>query len=181
MKTFAIVLVTIFVTFSVHAADNEITKHEKAAQDFSFEKTKLGTSLAEFKKRFPKAELLLEHKDKKFGVVAYAQLSEAGPVCGYYFFEGRLFKIRVPYTDVDALGGLSGLIERLVEKYGKADGATNDKESSKMTMYWMFSKVNRFIELEATDSLAGLLVVDTKAYDKLAEKKKKSSKLGIDN
>ena len=159
----------------------KLDKKEVTARDFSFEKTKLGTTLEEFKKRYPDAREV--ESDKKLGTVLLGQQAESAHICGYAFFDGKLYEMRIAYNskDIEKMGGFTVLTDRLVSKFGKAHDGKVEEDPFKVKMVWEFPNADRFIVLNVDDELARLDVTDIKLYGELNEKQKKAAKTGFDD
>jgi len=167
------------------ACGEDPTEAEKAARDFAFEKTKLGTSLTDFKKRFPTAELIKENSDPKLKLACYMADANSATFCGYYFLDDKLYEMRIGYVarTVNKLGGWEVLLEKLVEKFGKLKDGDYEVKSDplKVSGIWRFPKVDRAVSIEASPKFVGIEVTDLALLKEVQQRKKKAAKTGFDD
>jgi hypothetical protein len=79
---------------SVAYGDEVPSAKEKAARDFAFERTKLGSSYDDFVKRYPKAFKLEKQCDPRIDLMVYLVEAQSASAASYAFFEGRLYEIK---------------------------------------------------------------------------------------
>lgn len=104
---------------ALHAADEkELSAHAKAARDFSFDGTKMGTSIEEFMKQHPNATEFKE-TDRKAGLVCLGTKSDVALGCTYRLFDGKLYEFRIIYEakDVAKIGGPDVFAKRLSDTF----------------------------------------------------------------
>jgi hypothetical protein len=191
--SFALIAAGLVTTADDKPTDQEkgLSDQEKAAKDFAFEKVKLGITLAEFKKRFPKATLNEDRRtgsDPKLKLVYYAADSESANACGYLFLDGKLFGMRIWYDvkTTDKMGGWIVILDKLKDKFGKVEDAhvtfVFEEKPLKVDATWSFPKVEREIHFWVGDDKATWIdVMDTKLVRELNARRKKVYKTGFDD
>lgn len=154
-----IVLTILCLCSSVKA--DELTKAEKAARDYSYKKLTFGTSLEEFKRRFPTA--LLMESDESSGTIAYTVFQMKGKtllrVVRVEFFRGKLHSLMFMILP-DALSKIGGrrVFEKMVqETFGAPDASKGD------THQWNFPSVKRVVTYSLDHGIAGFTVLNTSA------------------
>ena len=124
--------------------------------------------------------------DTKLDLKAYDLQNVPGiTLVGFYFFEGKIYAIRMAY-DVAAtnrLGGWDIVVGKLVDRFGKADGnskGTNVTEKDQIaSFFWNFSSVSRYIEVGVQTQYMYVEFTDTDLFQKLQDKKKALLDLGF--
>lgn len=176
LKSAAFVLV--LVGMPVAAAE----KHDKAAQEFKFEGIGFEATLAQFKEKYPDATLDKKATNETLDIVVLdlkqvpsAQLAE------YTFFEEKLLSIKVFYTadDFKKNGGLELFFHTLKERFGEWDKDSPGLAEGKFQAFWVFPKVNRYIEFLMNNERGIFHVVNSKLAAELLDKKKKHADFGF--
>jgi hypothetical protein len=185
MRTlFGVVWICAVLTAAAARGD-DLTDQEKAARDFAFEKTKLGISLVDFKKRFPKAQLNEDSTDPKLKQVGYIAEAASASGCQYAFLDDKLYQLTIAYSTekVDKLGGWRVLLEKLTDKFGKCDEGDLEITTKplKVNGVWRFPKVDRRIYFSVESTHAGIMVTDVVLERELDQRKKKAAKTGFDD
>jgi hypothetical protein len=173
--------VVMSLTTYLQADDKELSAYAKAARDFSFEGTKMGTSLADFKKKHPDAIDQSTYSDSKVGAVCLGAVADAASACSYSFFDDKLYQVQIHYEakDVARIGGKAVLINRLMDKFGP--NPVTIKEKEKDVFGWVLHDVNRAVTLiDRPNGTVSLGVTDTKLDSEVMAKKAKSGKTGFD-
>jgi hypothetical protein len=167
-------------------ADGRTEEQTKAAKEFKFEGVSFSTTLEEFKTAHPDAELQAEDSDKKIRLEVYLADSEAASILMVKFFDGQLMEMRILYDvkKVNKIGGWEVLLERLVDKFGKADADSlgYDKEEKKAQLDWTFKKANKVVTFLAVERKNHFRVdvEDTEIAKKMRDAKAKSADTGFD-
>lgn len=186
MRLLSFVLAVLVSASSVCVAADEPTPEEKAARTYSLENMNLGTSFADFKKKYPTA-ILMNSPYKNVGVNSYVRdvgpegvaaflQGTMAPTISCSFFEGKIYEYDVGYFQkyIDDQGGFDVFAETFVKKFGKSEVS---KEDGKVRMTWTFPKVEREITLQVNDlNVTSVTVVDSKVLRKVLEKKKRLGK-----
>jgi hypothetical protein len=161
----------------------KLSDEARAAREFTFEKTALGSSLDDFKKRYPNAAE--RESDHNVGHVLLIANAESATVCGYAFFENRLYQMRVIYSAeaIDKLGGINTFMDRLKKKFGPYNPSdfVVENDPFKANIVWRFKDADRQVELIVNKEFVRLDVTDTKLLAGLKTKRAKSAKTGFDD
>lgn len=176
--------VVLFCVVGVCRADERTAEQTKAAKDFKFEGVTFATTVAEFKKLHPNAKEDKE-SDKKLKVEQYIVPSQAADRMAVYFFEGKLYEMRILYRSkqLDKIGGDAVLIERLRDKFGKADASSpgvTKKTPLEYEFEWEMKDANKSFAIIGKDDYVRIDAVDTLVNAKILEAKKKTADTGFD-
>ncbi len=194
MLKFTCAVMCIFALCRIGSAgDTPLTKHEKAAIEFTFEKLKIGTTIEDFNKMHPGQEPVKSLSDKSINLFVYIVSYNDDAVSGVYnFVDGKLFYILIIYNDsaIDKLGGIGVLSERLVAKLGKVPGEDiiNTIQPKKIQVSWKLKSINRLIEmtsppigLDDRPNWVSVTVIDTKQQAKINSTRRAKAKTGFDD
>jgi len=106
----------------------------------------------------------------------------------FSFFDDSLYGIRIVYDQaaLDRVGGPDAILERLVEKFGKADPTSKGPNVEKplfFALFWVFQEVDRSIEFEGFEAdekkYFRVTFHDTEGLRRFEEKKKRNANLGF--
>ena len=121
------------------------TEQVLAARDYQFEKITFKTTLAEFKKLYPK---IGDPEKGRTGELTYEFYSEPIGTIKVAFLDNNIQTINLFYGEqqLDELGGPHSIAERLVARFGEPD--SNQGQSAK----WLIASADRFILATTTES-----------------------------
>jgi len=150
-----------------------LTRSEQAVLNYQLQGMRIGMSLTEFRRKFPKADFrFTSQADKETGIqkARVFDPSEvqdiAGVVCEFY--QSRLMSMVGQYTELNVTlkRGYLGTVQDMVAIYGKP---VRQSRGSKHIFAWDFSDVNRRLVVEFnTDDILKFMqiqVLDVKALD----------------
>lgn len=159
MRPGIIVLTILCACSSIDAG--ELTSAEKAAQAFSYQNIRIGTTLKDFKRRFPSAFLITS--DKSLGTSKYVILGGEKTAL-VKVFRGNIYFIHLKFSSdtLSKIGGQSVLKKKLVNTFGRPHA------SEARGILWVFPNVQRMVLGTFTDGGASITVYDT-AVDKQVE------------
>jgi hypothetical protein len=177
-------------------ADDKQTNKEKAANNFAFEKTTLGTTFESFMKRFPKALTSGSRSKEQIQLIVVERYDcDSASKAEYWFLDGKLFSIAATYGDdrLERLDEGNVLLEKMIDKLGvPTKGWTPDQDIHYVRAAWEFPKQNRLFSLRRVPNIglgitgdAGvhLDLTDTKLadeYQKRLAKYQRSGTTGIE-
>ncbi len=150
----------------------ELTKAEIAAQDFSYQGIGIGTTLKDFKRRFPNAFLLSSDKSS----MTSKYLSGIGaPFMNVSFFRGKIYEITIILTSekLSEIGGQSVLDKKLIDTFG-APYVSKDN-----THGWKFPRVHRYVRYAVLDIGAAFSFCDSDVEEQVTAIKAKKLHLGF--
>ncbi len=118
----------------------ELTNAEIAARDFSYQGVRIGTTLKDFKRRFPKAKLIESNKPSMTSEYLTVSGGLAKSIRATFFRE-RIYNISIiiPSSKLSEIGGRSVLDEKFMDTFGKPDSDEED------TRIWLFPRVQRSV------------------------------------
>ena len=170
----------LFINFVSFSQTNEYIHN---AKNFSFEGMKFGSSLSSFKSKYPLA-VIENNEDEKVGVKFYkvSNLSLAS-YGAYSFYSDRLFKIVIIYSknDVNKMGGLQTIANKLLEKFGVPTDFKKINDDEKIdVVWWRFESVGKYFEvLTYKDGYVKLYILDENIEKKINVKKTSSVDIGF--
>jgi hypothetical protein len=158
-----------------------------AARNFAFGGIAFGSSLGDFKKKFPRAEVLADESKQEIDLMVFKVPStkgEAHDSVQYKFFEGKMIGFDVFYTPerLNKAGGLDPVFDRLKTKlgapndFGEAEAPLIGKIES---VFWRLPQAERVFELRHSSQIAALKASDTAAEAQLVKKQSEKADLGF--
>ena len=158
----------------------ELTKAEIAARDFSYQGVSIGTTLKDFKRRFPKAELM--ESDKPSMTSKYFTVSGGGRTTAIIalFFPERIYCISITFlpNEVSGFGGQVVLAKRFTDTFGQPD---INKDINKVGISkWWFPRIQRDLGYGCEESgSCVIIVIDTNIEEQVTAIKAKQLHLGF--
>lgn len=148
---------------------SRFTRSEQAVLNYQLQGMRIGMSLTEFQRKFPKADFRFTSQVDKDTGIQRARVFDgsevqdiAGVVCQFY--QGRLMSIVGEYLKFHVT---PKIIDEMVAKYGKA--TASERADDKLTWEWDFPTINRRLVAVLTpgDMLKFLQIqiLDVKALD----------------
>ncbi len=145
MKTSAIGIAVLAILFSCPPVNAEdLTDAEITARDFTYQGVGIGTTLQEFKIRFPNATL--NESDKSFMTSRYSLIFEDSDGLAKFilasFFREKMYKITIAFNCnyLSKIGGISVVHEKMVGRFGLYKISSEDPFCE-----WVFPSVQRTI------------------------------------
>lgn len=179
-KIFTCIMLIVFSSFSF----SQITKFEKNAKDFEFDKLKIGDNLPDFMRRYPSA-IKVNNKDEDIGITSYKVDGLKSASYGFfYFFDNKVYLISIVYTKekLNNIGGAKTLSDRLYEKLGKDNVEYKELEDENKAeiLWWDFENIERYFELlRYKDDDIKFLFEDNAIIKKIRGIKAKSANIGF--
>lgn len=175
---------TLFVLLCATSATAQEIDRLQAAKDFGFEGLKLSTSVVEFQRMFPSAQINDSGCDKSVGVTEYATQGKGAPSHGTAFAtfcDGKLYQIQIFYTheQLMKIGGYGVPFTKLADKLGRSSEPVEELEKgSRLT--WPFPEINRRISCAGIVGVGcDITVIDTQIEAEVQRRKTKSADLGF--
>ena len=166
-----ITILTILCVCSLANA-GELTSAEKAAQAFSYQNIRIGTTLNEFRRRFPSA--FLNTLDKTSVTRKYVILGGDRTV-QVTSFRGKIYDICLLYNSdaLSKIGGRSVLEKKLVNTFGRPNTSTGH------VIVWEFPNIQRAVAGIFMDGYASITVFDTAVSKQVEAAKVEKLDLGF--
>jgi hypothetical protein len=153
------------------AIGTEMTRN--TLEGFRFEGLPLSASLAEFKRRFPAAQVdTSDELDRKAGLTCYT-LSDlkSADVAQFYFFGNRLYQIDIEYARdrIESKGGMEAVMRRLVGMFGNPDNAYGNRRT------WQQPTCGRRADFYSSRDGGRLIVTDTNISARVEARQKRTA------
>ena len=146
MKTSAIGIAVLAILFSCPPVNGEdLTDAEIAARDFTYQGVGIGTTLQEFKIRFPDARLV--ESDKSFMTSEYSvRFEDSDDVPKFIiatFFRGKMYTISISFNCnmLPKIGGVSVVHKKMEDTFGLFEISPGEPPFCK----WVFPRVHRIV------------------------------------
>lgn len=185
----ALLLLFVLPAFSQEPSPPSVSGGNRflAIRDYTFQGMTFGTDLKTFQEKYPSALPWAEESDPDNGLQVFLLTDVSGPdQVVLSFYNNQLFRVTLIYSvpTINAMGGWQTLAEKLVAKYGKADGdslGTDVKGDDEVANYfWRFiPSVNRTIRLRVMTKAAKVEFSDASAYEKWQARKKQNANVGF--
>ena len=155
------IAVLAFLSVCSSVCANELTSEERAALDFSIKKVSFGTTLNDFKRKFPAARQ--ESSDKSLGTSRYRIYTSDNKTASFGFFRGRVYEINRLFRRelISEHGGTGVLKRRLLDMFG-TPYLNNDG-----VIIWRFPDIHRTVSIGFGNGSALLSVKDTAAVEQM--------------
>jgi hypothetical protein len=165
------IIITMCVCHPVNADD--LTAAEKAARNFAYETIGIGTSVKDFLKQFPGAQLV--ESDESAHYLKYAAKGNDGKLILVEFFRGNaaMIMLMVERDIVTNIGGYAVLLEKMVDTFGTPSLSSNNVHA------WDFPRINRRMALAQNDSGAAVQCRDKEAIAQMNQVKANNLNLGF--
>ena len=175
MKKFIHCVIFAFLCFLIIPVFARTSEHEKNLLDFNVQDIKLGSSLNDFKLKFPDAIIFQELSQESIGDVTY-MVSDIPNIdtCLFSFYSGKLYRIAIVYSasQADELGGWDNIVMKLVERYGKFDEITTD-EDDVFSAYLENDTIARYLDVNVSSEFMMIKVIERNILSELNTKKEK--------
>jgi hypothetical protein len=163
---------------------NSAIAQEAVATDaisaFKFDGIPLGTSIADFQRRFPKATVNAAQTDDKIGIRSYIVANAKGADgADFKFFKGRLYSIEVYYfwPRINNLGGIEAFAGRIRHQFGPEDDFREvDEEQS---LIWNRPESARRAQMAVMKAGVGMAVIDTRTEAAVNDAKAAAGDIGF--
>ncbi len=178
MKTSAIGIAVLAILFSCPPVNGEdLTDAEIAARDFTYQGVGIGTTLQEFKIRFPDARLIESDKSSMTSNYACHFVSKSVDFIFVDFFREKIYNIAIliPSKKLSEIGGRPVLEKKIVGTFGRPDTAKGG------VYIWRFPRVHMAVGYDNRDSsdYLGIRVFDTDIEEKVTAIKARNLNLGF--
>ena len=157
----------------------------KAIKEFSFKGVGFGASVEDLQQALP-VDFVDEESSPEKGHKIFGHAPEGGDVnfVFFSFFNDSLFEFRLIYNAETAkrIGSWNTIAERLVKKFGKADGeskGTKVEEPVIVSLFWKFREDDRFIEMEVDKDFVRVGFTDLAGYRRWGAAKKEGADVGF--
>lgn len=170
-------LVLLFLCLCPVARAGELSKGAIAARDFGYKGIKIGSTIAEFKRVFPKTELSDGAIGVKVGSVYLYTDQEIVKAYHFSFFDGKVYSIVSTLTEsgLEKLGGQAVVRKKVFDTFGMADQVIE-----KGAGIWHFPEVDRrFFYDETLKPLIGIGAFGNNACQELLKYQAEQVNLGF--
>jgi hypothetical protein len=177
------IALSVLLVSSIQGATKE---QVEAIKNYAFQGTVLGTSLDDFKKKFPQAEVDEDESDAKNGKeVFWIEEVKGVDTVRFFFLDKKLYQVSFDYLPdtLNKIGTWTTLVERLTAKYGKPTEVLSDDDARAQELVafysWNFVAANRFIELTVESNGALVEFTEMKTFAELINRLKKNAEVGF--
>ena len=172
----AIVVACVYLMVSAGQAEAQY----KSIDEMKIEKIGMDTSLKDFLKMYPKAELMEKDNDEEYGVKTYVLVDPSGEsFSAFSFLDNKLQLMFVQWTKkgLSDEGGREPIIKKIVLKYGKGEyrDESTAKNGKREVLVWATPENVMSIHLDDKGLMVGNASIRmTKRLNELKANKAKS-------
>ncbi len=157
----------------------------EAIKSFAFKGIGFGASADDLQRKLTVSFFEDQSMPEK-GQRVFCHIPDHGDISGVFFsfIDDSLYEIRLVYDAPTAnrIGGWDTIAERLVTKFGKADGnskGTDVEEPEIASLFWNYSDDNRFIEMQVDKKYTRVTFTDLAGMRRWEAAKKKGAEVGF--